>query len=86
MNSPPPCARHPRRVEHQVFDDLEDEGHFYDPLAEEVKEVFLPWLMDDVVQRVDKAVDSIVVVDGKRERPKTKGMYVMRQSTWIYGT
>lgn len=49
----------------QVFDDLEDEGHFYDPLSKEVKEVFLPWLMDDVVHKVDKAVESMAVVDGK---------------------
>lgn len=48
-----------------MFDDLEDEGHFYDPLSREVKEVFLPWLMDDVVQKVDKAVESMAVVDGK---------------------
>lgn len=47
-----------------MFDDLEDEGHFYDPLAKEVKEVFLPWLMEDVVRKVDKAVDSMAVVDG----------------------
>ncbi|CAM9605550.1 unnamed protein product, partial [Scytosiphon promiscuus] len=47
-----------------VFDDLEDEGHFYDPLAKEVREVFLPWLMDDVVHKVDKAVESMAVVDG----------------------
>lgn len=48
-----------------MFDDLEDEGHFYDPLSKEVKEVFLPWLVDDVVQKVDKAVESMAVVDGK---------------------
>eukprot|EP00752_Nemacystus_decipiens_P005962 g5384.t1 len=47
-----------------VFDDLEDDGHFYDPLFKEVKEVFLPWLMDNVVQKVDKAVESMAVVDG----------------------
>lgn len=50
---------------HQVFDDLEDEGHFYDPLAKEVREVFLPWLMDDVVHKVDQAVESMAVVDGE---------------------
>ncbi|CAN0066543.1 unnamed protein product [Ectocarpus sp. 12 AP-2014] len=47
-----------------VFDDLEDEGHFYDPLSKEVKEVFLPWLMGDMVRKVDKAVESMAVVDG----------------------
>eukprot|EP00903_Cladosiphon_okamuranus_P018089 g16647.t1 len=47
-----------------VFDDLEDEGHFYDPLSKEVQEVFMPWLMDEVVQKVDKAVESMAVVDG----------------------
>ncbi|CAN0305414.1 unnamed protein product, partial [Laminaria digitata] len=49
-----------------VFDDLEEDGHFYDPLSKEVKEVFLPWLMDGVVERVDKVVDSMAVVDGER--------------------
>ncbi|CAN0367366.1 unnamed protein product, partial [Ectocarpus fasciculatus] len=47
-----------------VFDDLEDEGHFYDPLSKEIKEVFLPWLMGDMVRKVDKAVESMAVVDG----------------------
>lgn len=49
-----------------MFDDLEDEGHFYDPLSKEVQEVFLPWIMDGVVQKVDKAVESMAIVDGKR--------------------
>lgn len=48
-----------------MFDDLEDDGHFYDPLSKEVKEAFLPWLMDNVVQKVDKVVESMAVVDGK---------------------
>ncbi|CAM9455603.1 unnamed protein product [Ectocarpus sp. 4 AP-2014] len=47
-----------------VFDDLEDEGHFYDPLSKEVREVFLPWLMGDMVRKVDEAVESMAVVDG----------------------
>lgn len=49
----------------QVFDDLQEEGHFYDPLTKEVKDVFLPWLMDEVVQEVDKAVESMAIVDGE---------------------
>ena len=52
-----------------VFDGLEKNGHFYDPLAKEGKEVFLPWLMDGVVERVDKVVDSMAVVDGEQLSP-----------------
>lgn len=48
-----------------MFDDLEEDGHFYDPLSKEVKEVFLPWLIDDVVGKVDATADSIAVVDGE---------------------
>lgn len=55
----------------QVFEDLEDEGHFYDPITKEVKEVFLPWLMDDVVEKVQKAVDSMAVVEGECGRLPT---------------
>ncbi|CAM9345917.1 unnamed protein product, partial [Hapterophycus canaliculatus] len=63
-----------------VFNDLEDEGHFYDPLAKEVKEVFLPWLMDDVVQKVDKAVESMAVVDGLLSEAATHASRIHREA------
>lgn len=49
----------------KVFGELEDEGHFYDPLEKEVREVFLPWVMEDVVGRVQSAVVSTAVVNGE---------------------
>eukprot|EP00904_Undaria_pinnatifida_P008758 jgi/Undpi1/5011/HiC_scaffold_19.g08363.m1 len=51
-------------LRNDVFDGLEGDGHFYDPLSKEVREVFLPWLVDGVVEKVDKVVDSMAVVDG----------------------
>lgn len=51
----------------KVFDELEEEGEFYDPLEKEIKEIFLPWLMGDVVNRVQSAVVSAAVVDGKTD-------------------
>ncbi|CAM9233778.1 unnamed protein product [Ascophyllum nodosum] len=47
-----------------VFDALEEDGYFYDPLVKEVRDSFLPWLLDGVVERVDRAVNSISIVDG----------------------
>ena len=41
-----------------VFANLMDEGHFYDPLEKEVKEDFLPWLMDQTVTNIDAIVTS----------------------------
>lgn len=49
----------------KVFGELEEEGHFYDPLEKEVREVFLPWVMEDVVGRVQSAVVSTAVVNGE---------------------
>jgi len=37
-----------------VFSALMDQGHFYDPLAKEFKEDFMPWLMDQVVDNLDQ--------------------------------
>ena len=48
----------------KVFDALEEDGYFYDPLVKEVRDSFLPWLLDGVVERVDRAVNSISIVDG----------------------
>lgn len=49
-----------------MFDDLEDEGHFYDPVQKEVREVFLPWIMDDLVDKLRSASDSVAIADGKQ--------------------
>lgn len=36
-----------------VFATLEAAGHFYDPVNREVEEVFIPWLLDEVVDKAD---------------------------------
>lgn len=36
-----------------VFQQLEDDGHFVDPLYVEVKETFMPWIEDAVVAELD---------------------------------
>ena len=41
-----------------VFGNLMDTGHFYDPLAKEVEEIFLPWINDNVVEELDRVALS----------------------------
>lgn len=41
-----------------VFGSLMDTGHFYDPLAKEVEEIFLPWINDNVVEELDRVALS----------------------------
>lgn len=41
-----------------VFDQLEEEGHFVDPVLVQVKEEFMPWLEDAVVGDIDSHVAS----------------------------
>ena len=41
-----------------VFGNLVDEGHFYDPLVKEVEDVFMPWLTDTAVASLDKVALS----------------------------
>lgn len=49
-----------------VFADLESSGHFYDPVRQEVTDVFLPWLMDTVatdmegVQKAQALADDLI--------------------------
>jgi len=40
-----------------------DEGHFFDPLAKEVQEDFMPWLMDQVTDNLDQIVMSRTLAD-----------------------
>jgi len=47
-----------------VFSALMDTGHFFDPLAKEVKEEFMPWLMDQVTDNLDQVVMSRQLADG----------------------
>jgi len=38
-----------------VFDGLQDNGFFYDPLVREIEEEFLPWMFDSMAEQVGKA-------------------------------
>ena len=46
-----------------VFDALEEEGHFFDPLAKEVDEQFLPWLRSSATERVTTLEQAQRVTD-----------------------
>ena len=41
-----------------VFGGLVDDGTFYDPLVKEVEDVFMPWVTDQVVDRLDRVALS----------------------------
>jgi radial spoke head protein 3 len=59
-----------------VFDGLEAEGHFYDPLRREVSTVFLPWLTDSVAAGVTAAVTARAAVDGLLREATVRGLAV----------
>jgi len=40
-------------VREKVFDELQERGHFYDPVRMEVTEVFLPWAMDEIITKTN---------------------------------
>ena len=41
-----------------VFGGLVEDGTFYDPLVKEVEDVFMPWVTDEVVNRLDRVALS----------------------------
>jgi len=46
-----------------VFSKLMESGHFFDPLAREVENDFIPWLFNEAVSHVEKAVTSRACAD-----------------------
>jgi len=46
-----------------VFSKLMESGHFFDPLAREVENEFIPWLFNEAVTEVDKAATSRAAAD-----------------------
>jgi len=46
-----------------VFSKLMESGHFFDPLAREVENDFIPWLFEEAVKDVDKAATSRAAAD-----------------------
>ncbi|GMI09106.1 hypothetical protein TrRE_jg6514 [Triparma retinervis] len=47
-----------------VFESLEETGHFYDPVRKEVGEVFLPWLMGEVSTSLTAVAQAYAAADG----------------------
>jgi hypothetical protein len=47
-----------------VFETLMDAGHFYDPVQKEVKDEFMPWVMDAVVDQLANVAMSRTLADG----------------------
>jgi len=71
-----------------VFATLEEAGHFYDPVNREVEELFLPWLLDEVVSNADavqaaqSATDSLIKEALKKTtelQKKAKKQYEKKQ-------
>jgi hypothetical protein len=51
------------QIKSGVFDALEEEGHFFDPLAKEIDEMFLPWLRESAMNRVGELEQAERVAD-----------------------
>ena len=47
-----------------VFGSLTDHGFFYDPVERDVDEAFIPWLMDNVVEKLESLIIGRTVMDG----------------------
>jgi len=47
-----------------VFESLEETGHFYDPVKREVGEVFMPWLMGEVSGSLTAVATAYAAADG----------------------
>lgn len=46
-----------------AFDQLEDSGHFVDPVEKEIQDSFIPWLFDSVVETTNNHISSSSCVD-----------------------
>ncbi|XP_074649598.1 radial spoke head protein 3 homolog [Tubulanus polymorphus] len=47
-----------------VFGTLADNGYFYDPVERDVEQGFIPWLMDQVEEKLNKVTHGRMVLDG----------------------
>uniref|UniRef100_H2XJZ5 Radial spoke head protein 3 homolog n=1 Tax=Ciona intestinalis TaxID=7719 RepID=H2XJZ5_CIOIN len=46
-----------------VFSTLRDNGYFYDPVERDVEQGFIPYIMEEVVKKVDKSVCARTLLD-----------------------
>jgi len=67
-----------------VFDALEDEGHFYDPVRKEVSEQFLPWLMDAVVAEADGVTLAQTLADDLLQSALNKAIELQNEAKLAY--
>jgi len=67
-----------------VFDALEETGHFYDPVRKEVSDDFLPWLMDSVVTEVDSVQTAHALADDLLTVALQKAIELQAAETAIY--
>ena len=51
-------------LHNNVFSSLTEQGHFFDPLVREVQEQFMPWLLDAMAGKIDKATLAEKMLDG----------------------
>jgi len=57
-----------------VFDDLENEGEFYDPITKQVEENFLPWLTNIVQTNLNQVLTSKMVMESILESSLEKAV------------
>eukprot|EP01006_Ploeotia_vitrea_P040287 TRINITY_DN66418_c4_g3_i1.p1 TRINITY_DN66418_c4_g3~~TRINITY_DN66418_c4_g3_i1.p1 ORF type:complete len:377 (-),score=200.31 TRINITY_DN66418_c4_g3_i1:95-1183(-) len=50
-------------MQNDVMNELEEAGHFYDPVQKEVEDTFLPWLLSDVNGRLSRVSLAQQLVD-----------------------
>lgn len=57
-----------------VFGTLSDNGYFFDPVERDVEQGFLPWLMDQVVDQLERNEQGRMVLDGMLREVVAKRM------------
>lgn len=57
-----------------VFGTLSDNGYFFDPVERDVEQGFLPWLMDQVVDQLERNDQGRMVLDGMLREVVAKRM------------
>jgi len=57
------CKHYLTDMHAAVFSSLMEAGHFFDPCEKEVEEDFLPWLMEGVVEQLERTVAARALAD-----------------------
>ena len=67
-----------------VFESLEETGHFYDPVRREVSEIFLPWLMGEVAGNLTAVASAYAATDDIIKASLEKAKDVRKQAVEAY--